>query len=287
MWVLNMCEFCFKHGTGKYWYKEARFYARQMYHRQRTERKPAGAGGGKLEAQVGAMILEAIQAKNLKPEKYPEMISKVNRLVKDVHTGQVVTLDDALTMIDLASPIAFIACDCRRQKYGYVERDRSKMTCLGLGIGMFRWEQFPSRYIAGAEFVDDKEAKEWIKRWDDEGMVHTLMTFGTREGAPYIGGLCNCSCADCLSIRFRLDFGIHQLMKGERVAKLANPEACKGCYGCVSRCQFGAITADVRQNRPYIDMMKCFGCGQCLAACNYNVIALDDRRNYEVLKHVW
>ena len=281
-----MCDFCTKHGTGKYWYKWASRYARQMYHRNRVERKSEG-GVKNLEAQFGALALQAIEAKNLEPERFPELLATVNRLARDIHTGQVITLEDALNMIDLASPIAFIACDCRRQLHGYIERDRSKMTCLGLGIGMFRWERLPSRYVAGAEFVSDKEAKEWLKEWNKKGMVHTLMTFGLRNGAPYIGGLCNCTYADCLSIRWRLDYGIEQLLKGERVAVLAHPEKCTGCFQCVARCQFGAITANVRDGKPYIDMTKCVGCGLCETGCKHGAIELVDRRNFEVLKHSW
>jgi len=281
-----LCEFCFAHGTGKYWFKEARFYAREMYHRVRADREHRRKHGPGLEGQVAGLALQAMETKNLKPEKYPEIVRQINRLTRDIHSGQVITLDDALTMIELASPIAFIACDCRRQRYGYIERDRSRMTCLGLGIGMFRYEQLPARYVAGAEFVSDKEAKKWLQNWNKKGLVHTLMTFGLRNGAPYIGGLCNCSYADCLSISWRLDYGIKQLLKGERVATL-EPEKCVGCFSCIVRCQFGALTADVRQEKVHIDMTKCFGCGLCETACKHDAIKLVDRRNFEVLKYDW
>jgi NAD-dependent dihydropyrimidine dehydrogenase PreA subunit len=283
-----MCQFCFMHSesTGKYWFKEARMYAREMYHRARVEGEYKKKQGPGLEAQVAGLALQAMEAKNLTPDKYPDIVAQLNKLTRNIHSGQVITLDDALTMIDLASPIAFIACDCRRQKYGYIERDRSRMTCLGLGIGMFRYEQLPARYVAGAEFVSDKEAKEWLKTWNKKGLVHTLMTFGLRNGAPYIGGLCNCTYADCLSISWRLDYGIKQLMKGERVATLKS-EKCTGCYQCITRCQFGALSANIREEKVYIDMTKCFGCGSCQVACNKQAIELVDRRNFEVLKYDW
>ncbi len=281
-----MCEFCFAHGTGKHWFKEARMYAREMYHRVRVDREHRRKHGPGLEAQVQGLALQAMEAKNLKPEKYPDIVAKLNKMTRDIHSGQVITLEDAETMIDLASPIAFIACDCRRAKYGYVERDRSRMTCLGLGIGMFRYEQLPGRYVAGAEFVSDEEAKEWLREWNKNGLVHTLMTFGTRNGAPYIGGLCNCTCADCLSISWRLDYGIKQLLKGENVATL-NPEKCNGCYQCITKCQFGAMSANIRKEQVFIDMTKCFGCGLCANSCKKDAITLVDRRNFEVLKHDW
>lgn len=278
-----MCEFCFAHGTGKKWFKFASHYAREMYYRKRSE-APVKKRGGSVEGQVAALALQTMEAKSLKPSKYPELLKKANRLTRETHSGQVLTLEDAETLIDLAHPIAFIACDCRRQLHSFIERDREKMTCLGLGIGMYRWEQFPARYVAGAEFVDDKEAKEWLRTWNKKGLVQTLMTFGMRRGAPYIGGLCNCSYGDCLSIRWRLDYGFKQLLKGERVARL-HPQKCKGCFNCIIRCQFGAITADVRQERAHIDMSKCFGCGLCENTCPENAIELLDRQQFDVLKH--
>lgn len=283
-----MCEFCFTHSesTAKYWFKQARFFAREMYHRRRADSQHRATHGAGLEAQVQGLALDAMQAKNLKPDKYPEIVAQLNKLTRDIHSGQVITLDDAETMIDLASPIAFIACDCRRAKYGYIERDRSRMTCLGLGIGMFRYEQLPGRYVAGAEFVSDKEAKEWLQEWNKKGLVHTLMTFGLRNGAPYIGGLCNCSYADCLSISWRLDYGIKQLLKGERVASL-NPEKCNGCFTCITRCQFGALTADVRREKVHVDMTKCFGCGLCVTGCKRGAMDLVDKRQFNVLKYDW
>jgi len=282
-----MCRNCFQHSeaTGRHWFKEARMYAREMYHRVRVDREHQAKHGPGLEAQVQGLALQAMEA-NLKPDKYPEIVAQLNKLTRNIHSGQVITLEDAETMIDLASPIAFIACDCRRAKYGYVERDRSRMTCLGLGIGMFRYEQLPGRYVAGAEFVSDKEAKEWLSTWNKKGLVHTLMTFGTRNGAPYIGGLCNCTYADCLSISWRLDYGIKQLLKGERVATL-NPEKCNGCFQCITKCQFGALTADIRKEKVHIDMTKCFGCGLCANTCNKQALILIDKRNFEVLKYDW
>ncbi|NVM30256.1 MAG: 4Fe-4S binding protein [Candidatus Helarchaeota archaeon] len=283
-----MCEFCMAHSgsTGLPWFKQARMYAREMYHRVRADSQHRKKHGVGLEAQVQGLALQAMEAKSLKPQKYPEIVAQVNKLTRNIHSGQVITLDEAETMIDLASPIAFIACDCRRAKYGYVERDRSRMTCLGLGIGMFRYERLPGRYIAGAEFVSDDEAKEWLREWNKKGLVHTLMTFGLRNGAPYIGGLCNCTFADCLSISWRLDYGIKQLLKGEGVATL-DPNKCNGCFQCITKCQFGALTANIRKEQVNIDMSKCFGCGLCVNSCNKQALKLVDRRKFEVLKYDW
>lgn len=90
----DMCDFCAKHSTGKYWYKWASRYARQMYHRNRVGQQPEGAGTN-LEMQFGILALQAMQAKNLEPEKFPELVATVNRMARDIHCGQVITLEDA------------------------------------------------------------------------------------------------------------------------------------------------------------------------------------------------
>lgn len=289
-----MCDTCFTHTkSGKYWFKDAKRYARQMYHRVhqdqlkegiRSKRIKGGTAG--YEAALGGLVGEAIEAHNLNENRFPELMRKVNKMTNYVQGAQVLTLEDAIDIVDLSSPICFISCACRENKLGYIEKDRSKMTCLGLGIGMFRWERFPGRYPAGAEFVDHDEAIEWLKTWNKEGLVQTMMQFGMRNGGPYVGGICNCSRPDCSSIENRLRYGYKQLIKGERVAIL-DVGKCNGCNVCVSRCQFGAIATDPRQKRVQIDAQMCFGCGLCENACRQNAISLHDRRDYLSLRYDW
>lgn len=286
-----MCDTCFTHTKeGRMWFKDAKRYSRQMYHRIRVDRKinekriTGGTTG--YETAMGTLVGQAINAYNLKDDRYPELMRKANRMVSNIQGAQVLTLQDAIDIIDLSSPICFIHCECRKLKYGYVERDRSKMTCLGLGIGMFRWERFPSRYEAGAEWMDHDEAIEWVKTWNKNGLVQNLMTFGMRNGGPYIGGICNCSRPDCLSIENRVRYGHKQLIKGERVA-LLNEEKCTGCFQCVKRCQFGALAADIRKGKVQIDSQMCFGCGLCAGECKYDAIDLKNRRDFPILRYDW
>ncbi|NVM54060.1 MAG: hypothetical protein HWN66_10205, partial [Candidatus Helarchaeota archaeon] len=81
-----MCEFCFAHGTGKYWFKEAKFYAREMYHRVRVDQEHRRKRGPGVEAQVAGLALQAMEAKNLKPEKYPEIVAHLNKLTRNIHS---------------------------------------------------------------------------------------------------------------------------------------------------------------------------------------------------------
>ncbi len=87
-----------------------------MYHRVRVDTEHRKKEGPGLEGQVAGLALHAMEVKNLKPDKYPEIVIQLNKLTQNIHSGQVITLEKVLMMIDLASPIVFIACDCRRQK---------------------------------------------------------------------------------------------------------------------------------------------------------------------------
>jgi NAD-dependent dihydropyrimidine dehydrogenase PreA subunit len=287
-----MCDSCFTHTkAGKQWFKDAKVYARQMYSRKRQQKQKEGkkrisGGAGAFEAAMGDLAGQAIAARNLNPEKYPDLLMAANKFTARIQGAQTVTLQETLDMIDLASPICFLACACRYMKFGYVETDRSKMTCLGLGIGMFKHEKFPTRYAAGAEWVSHKEAKEWITKWDEEGLVHNLMNFGYREGMPYIGGICNCSRADCGTISARLDYGHEQLKKGESVAFL-DPDKCVGCKICIGRCQFGALKFDIRNKLAHINMLDCYGCGLCANSCKFDAIEMKNRRDFITLRYNW
>jgi len=287
-----MCDICFTHNaSAKIWFKDAKRYARFMYHRNRVDlakknTKRIKGGTAAIEAAAGPLIAQAIDAYNLKEDRFPDLMRAANRFHVQVQGAQTLTLQDSLDLIDISSPICFIHCECRKFKYGYVERDRSKMTCLGLGIGMMRWQKTPARYVAGAEWVDHDEAREWVIKWNKKGLVQNLMNFGMRNGGPYIGGLCNCSRPDCASIENRLRYGQRQLIKGERVA-IHNEEKCTGCFKCIQRCQFGAIAADIRKGKAQIDAQMCFGCGLCESVCEFDAIELRNRRDFPILRYDW
>ncbi len=278
-----MCQYCVTHGHGQVWYKNAMNYARQMY----KLRKREGAGDPRQkeldpESQAALILAQAVEAKTADPERYPELKKMANRLVMMTSVGQVVTLQEAMDIVDLASPIALMSCVCRKLTRGRVEDDERSYTCMGLGIGMFKWDRWPERYKGGVEFVTPEQAKEWLKQWNKKGMMHSIMTHGT----PYIGGICNCDYPDCLAIRYRLDYGINQMIKGHWVAKV-DYEKCNGCGICVSRCQYGAIKMEVTIGKTNIDMMRCFGCGLCETGCKRQAVTMVDRTTIPGMRGVW
>lgn len=275
-----MCQFCMTHGYGKVWYKNAMNYARQMY--KLKKHKSSHDHGRDPEGAAALIIAEAVEARGLKPEEFPRLRHMANKVAQEMVAGQVVTLEDAMTMVELASPIALMGCICRKITRGRLEDNEDSYTCMGLGIGMFKWDRWPERYKGGVHFVTVEEAKQWLVKWHNKGMVASLMTHGT----PYIGGLCMCDYPDCLAIRYRLDYGINQLFKGEFVAKL-DYDKCSGCGTCVERCQFGAIKFEVTIEKTNIDQFRCFGCGVCMTTCPTGAISMVDRKTLPGLREVW
>lgn len=153
---------------------------------------------------------------------------------------------------------------------------------MGLGVGMFKWDRWPERYRGGVKFVTPTEAKQWLVRWAKRGMMQTVMTFGT----PYVGGLCNCDFIDCLAVRWRLEYGITQLLKGHYVARL-DYQRCTGCKACVERCQFGAIKFEVARHKTNIDEKACFGCQACALGCDYSAIQMVPRASLPGVAAQW
>ncbi len=274
-----MCQFCVDYGEGMVWYKNPKNYARRMY---RDRRKKAKEKGPPPELAARQLEAEAFIVRSDDPEEYPEIRERVVDLIAKTHAGQVITLQEAKDMLDIASPIALIGCFCRRVVRGDVE-EKKNFTCMGLGVGMFRWDRWPERYKGGVVFVTPEEGKEWLEKWDKRGYVHTVMTFGT----PYVGGICNCDYTTCLAIRYRLDYGWDTMcLKGHYVAKV-DLDLCNGCGICLGRCQFGALTKEVFRNKANIDMMKCFGCGLCANVCPTGAITLVERSTIPGLADVW
>ncbi|MHB1421220.1 MAG: hypothetical protein ACYCX4_16860 [Bacillota bacterium] len=152
-----MCQFCMTHGQGKVWYENASNYARQMYKVKKggargLERDPEGA--------AGLIIGEAVDARGLDPENFPRLRHMANKVAQEMVAGQVVTMQDAMTMVELASPIALMQCYCRLFTRGRLEDNEDSYSCMGLGIGMFKWDRWPERYKGGVHFVTVEEAKQ-------------------------------------------------------------------------------------------------------------------------------
>ena len=282
-----MCIYCDLWGDGMVWYLNPKNYPRHMYTLPRPDATPKAAAG---EADPAGFI-NAEKAVVDALEKGSEAFEATLNALRDGMDmmqgtvggwmGQAVPLRDAETMVEIASPKGMIACICRQHMLGREERTRPEMTCMGLGVGMLKWERWPERYKGGVCWVSTEEAKEWLRDMDKKGFMHSLMLFGPR----FIGGICNCDYPVCDAIAMRLDFGFNML-KGHHVA-VVDYDLCNGCGICAQRCQFGALKMNVTIDKANIDQMRCFGCGLCETACPRGAITLLERAKVPALQEVW
>ncbi len=279
-----MCWLCDQFGDAEHgdgvWYLNPWNYARYMY----KLRSPGeGFKGPEAGLETGARsgpgmgdILAAVENND-----HAEYDRIVHIMQERGQGSQVIPLEDADRVLELCSPIGLIACICRKGARAIDERNELEYTCMGMGVGMLKWERWPERYKGGVKFVNLDEAKEWNHEMDKRGFVHILMLFG----APFIGGFCQCDYPDCGALRNAVDFGIGTL-KSHYVA-VVDYEKCNGCGICAQRCQWGALKFEVTSEKANIDQFKCYGCGLCETGCPRGAIKLVERKSISAVAEVW
>jgi len=282
-----MCWMCDEYGDKEHgngvWYLNPRNYARNMYKLRAPNAGLTGAGvyleGGKRGGPGMPELLEALEEGRL--EEYEQIRQAIHQNTFTGGGSQVVALEDADRVLELCSPVGLIACICRNAVRAIDERNEMEYTCMGMGVGMLKWERWPERYKGGVSFLNIDEAKEWNHEMDRRGFVHLLMLFG----APYIGGFCQCDYPDCQSLRIAVDFGIN-VIKGHYVA-MVDYDKCNGCGICAQRCQWGALKFEVTSEKANIDQFKCYGCGLCQTGCPRGAISLVPRVDLPAVAGVW
>jgi len=129
-----MCEFCFKHGAGKKWYLNSKNYLEET-----AQETGAHEYIFELWKQFEKVYLQKIYGISMKGPGYRFSMPLVGRAMKtyinswftkekplngrnprrgEGHPGQVVMLDDAKKILELASPILRVNCACRNMTRG-------------------------------------------------------------------------------------------------------------------------------------------------------------------------
>ena len=283
-----MCWMCDLYGEGGYWYFNPKLFARQMYTLKAPRHGSANSGqtrpSGPRPEPPPVSQNEMRRILSDEPEKHAEAVKLFNDDLRKGNSavGQAITFQEACEIADIGAPMASMMCMCRGLHRAYDERNAEEYSCLGTGVGMFKWERWPERYKGGVHFMPADEVKEWLKKWNKRGFMHFVMALG----GGYIEGVCNCEYPACISIRNRLDMGIETFVKGHYVAGV-DYDACNGCGICVQRCQFGAAKYEVRIDKTNIDQMRCFGCGLCETGCPRGAITMLDKAGMPGLKEMW
>ncbi len=279
-----MCWMCDQFGNPNdgdgIWYLNQSNYARNMYKLRAPDESHKGADAG---LETGARsgpgnndLLNAIESGD-----QAEYTRLTDIMQSRGQGAQIVALEHADKVLEMSSPIGVIACLCRKGTRAIDERSEHEYTCMGMGVGMLKWERWPERYKGGVTFLNVEEAIEWNHEMDRRGFVHILMLFG----APFIGGFCQCDYPDCGSLRNAVDFGLGAL-KGHYVA-MVDYDKCNGCGVCAQRCQWGALKFEVTSDKANIDLFKCYGCGLCQTGCPRKAIRLVWRADVPAVAEVW
>lgn len=258
-----MCEFCSKHKRKK-WFLDSENYEEKMLEDKGRQNVLQKITGHSLEYH----LRESNEA--MRWTRYPVIgeISRMlmNKMAPSEHAGQIITLNDALEIIDLSDKHVLFSCMCKE-----VVGLKEEMCCLNFGPMRDLHQEVKYEKM---EEIDSGEAKLKLKEWHNKGLFQQVLY----AKVPFPVAICNCERKYCLSMKYRLIFGIKNvLLKGHEIA-VVNPLKCR-CeeFSCMSRCQFEAMYVDRYSNKMVIDPTKCFGCGLCVNACRYNAITLDPK----------
>jgi ferredoxin len=281
-----MCEFCHRHGEGRKWYLEASNYSEDMLSDSRRR--------GFVERFVrdpGAVLSGARHFETL--SRLPRIVRSVlaragTGIMKRVHYGQVVPIEDVRTIFGMVNSIVRVACVCRHFTQG-----AEKRFCYGMSMspdggilgGIFRsaaGRPGSGPYSAGAETMTAEEALREFEGYERHGMCHTVWTFHT----PFICGMCNCDREGCIAVRTAARQGIRPMFRAEYVAA-CSPGECTGCRQCGRVCQFEAIAFDGPGAKAVIDPARCYGCGICRSVCSGGAILLRERGSVAEAAGIW
>jgi ferredoxin len=283
-----MCEFCTEHGEGKKWYLQMKNYSKELLHEDLSARQKSVIGtetrsewlnlfwdGFVMPAITGVTQPDKITEEGpVIPPSEDEIVAR--RMVQ--HFGQVLPIEDVERVIDMVDSITRMPCGCRFINTGKAD----KRYCFGLGVD--KWAilgKYPDA-ASSLEVLDKTEARKVFRRFDQEGLVHSIWTGVT----PYVIGLCNCD-RDCGAYKGYIERrGSPRFFRAEYICQV-DWDLCTGCKSCMSQCQFGAQFYSSALGKVYIDPHRCFGCGVCRAECQYDAIRLIPRQEHSEVANVW
>lgn len=284
-----MCEFCKEHGEGKKWYFEMKNYSEELLHEELTAAQKRDVGADTRYEWTNrfwrGFVMPAITGVEDSDESgFAETLStqpskdEILAQRKAEHFGQVLPIEDVEKVIDMVDSITRFPCGCRYLHTGLTD----KRYCFGLGVD--KWlvlGKYPDA-ASSLEVLDKAEAKKYFRRFDQEGLIHSIWTGVT----PYVIGMCNCD-RDCGAYRGYIEMrGSPHFFRAEYICEV-DWDACTGCKSCMSQCQFGAMFYSSALGKVYIDPRRCFGCGVCRAECPNHAIALTPREVKPEAAEIW
>jgi len=186
----------------------------------------------------------------------------------------VMLLGEVEEMIDAATDIVVLPCDCRRLGQNC---ERPVETCIRFDqAALDALDQGHGRRLTR------NEAKTLVRHADHKGLMHTGDIQWREHG---LHDVCNCCACDCYPFRAGIELGSKGVWPQSRYIAVRDSNLCDLCGSCVKRCHFGAfyhpeaeakVEAKVKRKVEF-DPDKCWGCGLCANTCPADAIEMQGR----------
>ncbi|QDR79280.1 ATP-binding protein [Sporomusa termitida] len=206
----------------------------------------------------------------LKRNDYFRKVIDASPEYDDCHNEWILLLHEVEEMIDAASVIRVLPCDCKMLADNC---DHSREICL-----VFDGNHISDR--SGGRELSKEEAKKLVHKLDREGLMHTGGPPNWQETGSSV--VCNCCTCCCYPFRAAKHLGTKGKWPKSRYIAVYNSSQCCQCGLCVSRCGFSAFAFDgtdvekdgkVKKNVSFNPEL-CWGCGICANACPAQAIRL-------------
>jgi NAD-dependent dihydropyrimidine dehydrogenase PreA subunit len=291
---IAMCEFCIQHGEGKQWYLQMKNYSTELLHASLTPEQIKDVGFKYRNEWVddfirwfvipgyGGKNSESTQSQDgASAGEIPGVLPGEEQILaqrKIEHFGQVLPIEDVEKVLGMSDSITRMPCGCRYIHTGLTDQ----RYCFGLGVDVHHMlGKYPDS-SASLEVLGKEEALQIIRKFDEEGLMHSVWSGVT----PYVIGLCNCD-MDCGAYQgYIKNRGIPTFFRAEYICQV-DPDQCNGCKECMSQCQFGAQFYSSARGKVFISPELCFGCGVCRATCPQNAISLISRVESPEAANTW
>jgi Fe-S-cluster-containing hydrogenase component 2 len=181
----------------------------------------------------------------------------------------VLPMQEVSKIIDKYDPIGVTVCYCRHKKDLLdepCETTKERRNCFALGK--------VAEFLISHGFVEKiskEEAKQIMKKAEDEGLVHKVF-HNSLNIEKDVSGICNC--CKCCCGTFLLHYaGAIPIMDITSHLAQVDEELCVGCGTCEQSCAAEAI--EVIDDIAVVNSERCIGCGVCAHLCPENAINLD------------
>jgi NAD-dependent dihydropyrimidine dehydrogenase PreA subunit len=286
-----MCRYCRLHAEkyGK-WYLNPKSYSEELFYKLGLIEKVLRSKKSIREIAMERSIVAPWQGyyasgihRAVKATRNPAtgklLKPMLNWTLIKTHAGQVVPLEDAEKIADIAHSHVLLPCMCKLAHTG-----KEDFKCLNFFPALEYHRNNPMGYRT--KEVGKEEAKEYLRKFDENGYCHSVFWW---FGIPYVICVCNCDIKHCDAMRSRVWLDVRDTYRRSEYVAVVDAKKCTGeppkCGKCTARCYFGGIK--ISDGTAYIDASKCFGCGLCRNACEEKAITLVDRNTHEVAGRIW